>query len=600
MDGVRRDFVRKCSIKTTTKTHLAVSTRALIIAAVFAGAIGCPASATDNTGRAMDAGTNDVPTTNRDVSRDAVHDGPNFPEDPDRAHRPRLISPLSTTYTTHRRPTLRWEPPASASNFRVDVCRDRDCRFVEESIEASGNSARPTRDLPQGVHFWRVLALEVGGAAVSSYVWEFSAPPTSASHDSSFGFYSDVNGDGLGDVVVTEAATSIAVYLGGVSGFGVEPFQRLHFDRGVAYYLARAGDINGDGFTDYSLAANSGDNPTIELAGPTILYGSPQGLQDYGVRVLGASPQTSLGVQAQPVGDWNGDGYTDFAAGLEVVFHHLADAWLGDVIYIVGGARSGVTPQIIASVPRALVESSDLYGTNFMAPGDVDGDGVGDLIAMTSVSDNNQSPLRYSAAVFHGAIPIGPPIARIGSPILQYPRLFTGEYMARHAPCDLDGDGMADILATLRGRDAYHLAVFRSSSLTDQWEPELNSEPLGFRQAPWITCGPSMDGVHVSTVLVQQDLGTLVGVADRNSVRWTDVTAALSRSFPTDVENILLQENLVSVGSDFDNDGRADIFVHFVRVNRGLIVSGESLLSGSAAPSNYPLALIWRTAISNN
>src|SRR5262249_38561033 len=66
---------------------------------------------------------------------------------------PRLIAPLSTSNVTDRRPTLRWQNDVSAEGAVIQLCADRACTTVLQTINATGTSAEPSTDLPPGPVF---------------------------------------------------------------------------------------------------------------------------------------------------------------------------------------------------------------------------------------------------------------------------------------------------------------------------------------------------------------------------------------------------------------------------------------------------------------
>ena len=71
----------------------------------------------------------------------------------------RPIAPLSLGDVSLRRPTLRWELPAATDGAVVDLCRDRACTMVIETLRAPGTSVRPTMPLPpNSAVFWRLRA----------------------------------------------------------------------------------------------------------------------------------------------------------------------------------------------------------------------------------------------------------------------------------------------------------------------------------------------------------------------------------------------------------------------------------------------------------
>lgn len=135
-------------------------------------------------------------------------------------------------------------------------------------------------------------------------------------------------------------------------------------------------------------------------------------------------------------GDLNGDGVTDLAA------------MDGDYLYMVYELPEGA--QFIADVAEVVMESDDGHiGDGFLSPGDVDGDGLDDLVTTTSNAyniywDGGNRVFLFSSATLNGA----------GGAVLDDNTSFTalvdGSYdsqngMGLAAPGDLNEDGYADL-----------------------------------------------------------------------------------------------------------------------------------------------------------
>ena len=129
-----------------------------------------------------------------------------------------------------------------------------------------------------------------------------------------------------------------------------------------------AGDVNGDGFADVVIAAPERGSPRAY-----IYFGGAGGLSSSPAATL-IPPNTigsNFGGSVANSGDVNGDGFADLVIG---------DGMLGSygVAYLYLGSASGIGTA--PSVTLVGLESGGAFGTAVATAGDVDGDGLGDLV----------------------------------------------------------------------------------------------------------------------------------------------------------------------------------------------------------------------------
>jgi len=196
----------------------------------------------------------------------------------------------------------------------------------------------------------------------------------------------DINGDGLGDAMVSAFQDAgggrVYVYLG-VAGVGLSTAPTtLISPQGSGQfgaYVAHVGDVNGDGYGDFA-AGNIQVNPGFT----NIYYGGASGLPTTASLILSSPAGPGFGYTMAGAGDVNGDGYGDLMAG-NPLYPDAVD-WQGRG-YVYYGSGSG-----LASAPSATFANPDGSNANFTTAagsGDVDGDGFDDVYFGSYVSDRS-------------------------------------------------------------------------------------------------------------------------------------------------------------------------------------------------------------------
>lgn len=373
----------------------------------------------------------------------------------------RLIAPASGSVVTQQQPTFRWVLGAGGGTAVVDLCKDRDCTTpvpgVMAVVAADKLSAKPSSPLPTGWVFWRVR-VSSGALTNTSATWQAWVPKKSASTtiDSTTGTIFDVNGDGRADFLVgADLATNggaAHVYVGSVGGF-----QRIDItnpdgaNASFGFAVANAGDVNGDGYTDFLVGAtnvnSSGGVAHLYLGGPGVTAADWNGASapkriDLS-NVDGANAQ--FGWSVSGAGDVNGDGFADFAVGAL-----NASASSGSAHLYLGKANP-VAQDWNGSSAAARIDLANPDGANasfgivVTSAGDVNGDGFGDFVIGAYGANSSGAAHLYlgesilNPAHWNGGTPTKRlDLTPIGS-IAQYGQ------SARGAG-DVNGDGYSDFL----------------------------------------------------------------------------------------------------------------------------------------------------------
>ncbi|MCB9699021.1 MAG: FG-GAP repeat protein, partial [Alphaproteobacteria bacterium] len=201
----------------------------------------------------------------------------------------------------------------------------------------------------------------------------------------------DLDGDGYDDVILGESrwddtsgvptrqdAGRVLVFSGAPGGPGAQPTWVIRglvasdrLGRGVA-----VADVNGDGYQD--LLASFGIDQVAE-GGVRIWHGSPVGPWGAPTVLAADIPGTNFGAGLANAGDVDGDGYDDVLVGATTYSHpELREGGA----YLFLGSATGVAASAawLGESDQAGGSSTPRYGSVVSAAGDVDGDGLSDVL----------------------------------------------------------------------------------------------------------------------------------------------------------------------------------------------------------------------------
>jgi len=224
----------------------------------------------------------------------------------------------------------------------------------------------------------------------------------------------DVNGDGLADVIVGarfaspggdyRAGESYVVF-GKANGAGVDLSAVSSGTGGFAIigidendYSGRsvsgAGDVNGDGLADLIVGAIGADPGGVSAAGENyVVFGKASGTAvelssvasgTGGFVINGIDESDNCGVSVSGAGDVNGDGLADLIVGASLA--DLGGDSAAGESYLVFGKASGAAIElstVASGTGGFLINGIDAYdrsGVSVSGAGDVNGDGIADLI----------------------------------------------------------------------------------------------------------------------------------------------------------------------------------------------------------------------------
>jgi len=192
----------------------------------------------------------------------------------------------------------------------------------------------------------------------------------------------DVNGDGHADVIVgayrhdgVGANSGRARVFSGADGSTLHTIDGTGVDDEFGIGVAGVGDLDGDAHDDVAVGAHHDDDNGFNSGSVRVVSGAT-GAQLH--LFLGDEMHDDLGHVLAGLGDITGDGVPDLVAGLhdtpEPGQARVYDGDSGAVLYNFTGSSVG-----------------DFYGHAVAGPGDVNGDGVRDILVGASLDDTSAS-----------------------------------------------------------------------------------------------------------------------------------------------------------------------------------------------------------------
>jgi len=271
----------------------------------------------------------------------------------------------------------------------------------------------------------------------------------------------DVNGDGYSDVIIgaqsyNSSAGKTYIYFGGAEMNNVEDVimnaETANDFFGIS--VSRAGDVNGDGYSDviagaYSYGSNTGR--AYIFFGGTAMDGIAE------VILNGETAGDYFGRSVSAAGDVNGDGFSDVITGA-----YGYDSFRGRAYLYYGGAAMNEIADVILTGEVA----NNLFGFSVSGAGDVNGDGYSDVI--TGASEFNSNTGR--AYIYYGG-------AAMNSIVdLTFNGEASGNYFGNtvSGSGDINGDGYSDVIVGAFGYNSNTGRVYSySNTLTGDDVPDL-------------------------------------------------------------------------------------------------------------------------------
>jgi hypothetical protein len=278
----------------------------------------------------------------------------------------------------------------------------------------------------------------------------------------------DVNGDGLADLIVgargfnnsagrtylvfgqtATTAINLSAVAGGTGGFAINSEATGNLS---GFSVSVAGDVNGDGLADLIVGARSFNTSAgrsyvvFGQTGTTAIDLSAVAAGTGGFAINGQLSNDNSGYSVSNAGDVNGDGLADLIVGA-----YAANANKGKS-YVVFG-QTGTTAINLSAVAAGTsgfvingLTSTDFSGYSVSNAGDVNGDGLADLIVgapSTAITNNGYVVFGKTD---NTAIDMSAVVAGTGGFVINPEAIGTRVGTSVSAAGDLNGDGLADLL----------------------------------------------------------------------------------------------------------------------------------------------------------
>ncbi len=252
----------------------------------------------------------------------------------------------------------------------------------------------------------------------------------------------DVNNDGYDDLIVGAPwANDAGTYSGNATVFSGLDGSVLYFfpgDSDMDYFGFSAdglGDLNGDGYGDFAIGIPFADTPLAASAGQVKVFSGLDGSILY--TLDGVKLHDYFGWSVSRAGDVDLDGVGDLIVGIV-----RADF----------GAKNAGRVQVFSGIDGTLLFTFDgpgawaEFGHSVSAAGDVNADGIPDVIVGARADSSSTGQQAGSASVYSG----------FDGALLYYYSGSPGDYMGTSvcAAGDIDGDGYDDFAIGVPEDDA--------------------------------------------------------------------------------------------------------------------------------------------------
>ena len=416
----------------------------------------------------------------------------------------------------------------------------------------------------------------------------------------------DVNGDGFDDLIIGAndndaggTGRGVAYVVHGPVGGDLDLAnadaillgEADHDNVGIS--VDGAGDVDGDGTDDLIVGAFTQDGSGWVDAGAAYLVHGPVvgqlDLSGANAKLLGEAPYDYAGYAVAGVGDVDDDGFDDVLVG---AYRNDEGGSGAGIAYLVRGPMVGGISMANADA-RLVGVTGDAAGHDVSRVGDVDGDGLDDLLISAHSSDVGGSSAG-GAYVVHSPVSGTVDLATGGEMLVGEASADLAGWSLGEAG-DVDGDGLADLIigsqAVVDGLDvgaAYLVLapVVGTLSLGDA-DAKLVGVAFGDGASGSVDGAGDVDGDGGVDLIVGAAYSDRGGVDAGTAyllfgpIRGRIELATADRELVGDGAGATAGGRAV-LGGDLDGDGRSDVVIGAAAANGAALASGSVFVVSGA------------------
>lgn len=447
-----------------------------------------------------------------------------------------------------------------------------------------GWSVQPRKDLPTvGLVLLSFFLVFSSASGQGSLLYQKDGTAAGIQFGQSVAVAGDIDGDGKADFIVGASLASpgglshagSAFIYSGATGALLYQKNGLNSNDFLGWWVAGAGDVNGDGAADFILGAPFADSGGAIDAGSAFVYSGATGALLY--QKNGAVSSDILGSSVAGAGDLNGDGKADFMVGASLA--SPAGIPYAGSVFVYSGATGTLLYQ------KNGPDSNSFLGSSVAGIGDANADGRGDfIIGAPGAGTGKGSVFVYSGS--NGAL-LYQKNGVVGSDGISL-----GDQLgsAVAGAGDVNGDGRADFMGGAPGADTGKGSVFVYSGsdgvLLYQKNGDVASDGinLGDQLGFAVTRTEDVNGDGRADFMSGSPGADGGGLTDAGSAYvYSGATGALLFQTNGGAAGDLLGYSAAG-GGDLDGNGRPDLVIGVPNADPGGLTDAGSALVYCSGP----------------